>query len=188
MTGHGEVEATPVLVRNVLARRSIYDIRPSDQKDVIRKPEGQILRRDSKVLDLSVERLRNRFDAVLVLLDLEDDCPATVGPELERRVRDVCGNVPSAVVICYRELETWFLHDAKTLFDVEPPADPEARRDAKGWIRKNARAGYNEKADSPGLCAGLNMDQLTKRSDSFRVFVDRIESIAQALSAPAELP
>ena len=82
----------------------------------------------------------------------------------------------------WRELETWFVWSAETLLGVPPPTHPEAKRDAKNWLRHNGRPNYNEVADAPGLAAKLDIDRVRAGSDSFRIFCDRIENIARRLS------
>lgn len=181
VSGHSEVAAVPILVRRLLHEQlCIYDVQPGQP---LRKPEGQLLQRDGGTLEDAVRRLRRRHDAVLVMVDLEDDCPAEHGPTLQARCEAACPDKPVAFVAAWRELETWFVHSARALLDAEPPADPEARRDAKRFLKHNGCPGYNERADAPALAAGLDLEHVRARSDSFRVFCDRVERIARALTA-----
>src|SRR5688572_29082730 len=79
--------------------------------------------------------------AVLVVLDGDDDCPAQLGPVLLRRAEGACRTIPVAVVLAKKEFEAWFIASAASLAgrrglpaDLRAPADPEAIRDAKGWL------------------------------------------------------
>lgn len=180
VSGHCEIEALPVLLRRILEENlQRFDIRVSVPH---RKSEGSLMHQRSDVLARAVERVAAGNDAVLVLLDNEDGCPKTDGPRLQDRAAQATG-LPVAVVMAWRELETWFLHDAHALFDVVPDFAPEARRDAKGWIRRNRPLGYDPVEDAPGLCARLDWRRVRETSDSFRVFVDRVERLVAAIDA-----
>lgn len=183
VSGRGEEEAIPLLLRRVLQEYlSEYAVQPGD---MLRKAETQLLHRRQDVLERSIRRLARKNDAILIVVDSEDDCPAQLGPEFQARARAAYTDerVPIFFVCVYRELETWFIHDAMNLFGVEPLADPYSRRDAKGWIKHNTDLrGYSEVLHSPKLCGQLEILELIERSDSFRVFVDRIERIVGALS------
>ena len=183
VSGRGEEEAIPLLLRRVLHEYlSEYAIQPGD---MLRKAETQLLHRKQDVLERTIQRLARKNDAILIVVDSEDDCPAQLGPEFQARARAAYADerVPIFFVCVYRELETWFIHDAMNLFGVEPLADPYSRRDAKGWIKHSTDLrGYSEVLHSPRLCGQLELLELMERSDSFRVFVDRIERIVAALS------
>ena len=79
--------------------------------------------------------------AILVLLDADDDCPATLGPLLLARAAAVAPSYRVSVVLAKSEYEAWFLASAKTVAghigirsSFTPPAEPEAVRDAKGYL------------------------------------------------------
>lgn len=87
---------------------------------------------------------------VLILLDCEDDCPARFGPRLLDQARAVAPDVNIIVALAHREYETWFMAAAESLRGVEGmsgavgrPADPEATRDAKGWLGRHLPHGYD---------------------------------------------
>lgn len=82
--------------------------------------------------------------AVLVLFDLDDDCPAQIGPLVAQRIRKQAPWPFSIVVVCaYREYESWFLASLNTIHpDHSYPDDPESPRDAKGWLER--KFGYRE--------------------------------------------
>lgn len=180
VSGHTEVAAAPILIRRVLYERlSVFDVQPDR---VLRKAENQLLKEGSIVLEQSIQRLRQNHDAVLVMVDLEDDCPARRGPMLQARCDAACPDKPVAFVAAWREFETWFLWDANNLIGVQEPTHPERGRDAKKFLKKNRIDGYNEVADAPGFAARLDLERVRARSDSFRVFCDRVERLARALA------
>lgn len=87
---------------------------------------------------------------VLILLDCEDSCPATLGPDLLQRARAVRDNVDIFVVLAYREFETWFIAAAHSLRglralprDLDPPDNTERIRDAKGWLGRRMNVAYD---------------------------------------------
>jgi hypothetical protein len=133
--------------------------------------------------------------ALLVLLDADDDCPATLGPELLTRVRAVREDVPAVVVVANREFEAWLLASADSLRghrglpdDLEPPGDSEAIRDAKGWLqdrRIDGRA-YSPTIDQPALTAVLQLDRARTRSASFDKLWRDIEHLIAATSEIGE--
>lgn len=80
-------------------------------------------------------------DGVLVILDADNDCPATEGPKLLTRVRAVARDTPVGLVLAKCEFEAWFLAAAESLAGhqglrkpLRPPANPEAIPKAKEWL------------------------------------------------------
>jgi hypothetical protein len=140
--GHGEVEAVPVLLRRIAEMtypRPLLKI-----NHPIRVKIGSFLKDDSyfkKQVTLAAAKAAQSGGFVLILLDCEDDCPAIFGPQILEHARAVRSDVNYVVVLAYREYESWFLAAAPSLrgiygfpLDLEPPADVEAIRDAKGWL------------------------------------------------------
>ena len=70
-----------------------------------------------------------------------------------------------AVVIAVREFEAWFVAAASSLAGAgklgaatAAPADPEAIRDAKGWLSRGLGRPYDEVRDQPSLAALFDLD------------------------------
>ncbi|WP_207757047.1 hypothetical protein [Nonomuraea cypriaca] len=55
---------------------------------------------------------------ILVIVDSDDDCPATLGPKLLERIQVARPGLLAAVVLAHREFEAWFLAAAASLKDV----------------------------------------------------------------------
>jgi hypothetical protein len=110
----------------------------------IRVKSGSFLN-DSNYRDrhvaLAAAKARQAQGHILVMLDSEDDCPATLGPRLAAEVSAQAADVSVLIALAHREYETWFMAAAESLRGVEgladtasAPADPERTRDAKGWL------------------------------------------------------
>lgn len=105
--------------------------------------------RDRHVM-LAAAKARQARGCVLVLLDSEDHCPAQLGPRLLADVSEVARDIPFIVCLAYREYETWFVAAVESLRGIEGmspevscPADPEAFRDAKGWLGRHLPHRYD---------------------------------------------
>ncbi len=172
--GQGDVTAVPVLIRRIAAERypeiAIHIPRP------IRVNRTQVVLPDQleQEVELAAKRI-GRNGAIFIILDSDDDCPAQLGPALLYRASQVRDNLPIAVVLAKRELETWFLAAAESLrgirglkSDIEPPNDPEAIRGAKEWLHNRMQKGktYSPRRDQPALAALFDFEQ-ARQTDSF---------------------
>jgi len=173
--GDGEVEAVPLLIRRI-ARESYPDVAINVISPPIRIPRDKLVKADE--LERAVElaaRQAGRGGAILVLIDSDDDCPAQVGPALLERAHAARTDFPIGVVLAKCEFEAWFLAAAESLrgrrglrTDLVRPVDPEAIRDAKGWIRDRMPDGrkYRETLDQPAFSAVFDLSA-ARSSDSF---------------------
>ncbi len=110
----------------------------------IRVASGSFLNDDNQFrrhVTLAAEKAKARSVSVLIVLDSEDDCPATLGPALLGRARAVRDDVPILVALAWREYETWFVTAASSLagrhglpVDLQPPPAPESVRGAQEWL------------------------------------------------------
>ena len=173
--GYGEVEAVPKLVHRIAEDYLTMTVK---QELVIVIPPPIRVKRTQVVkvgeLERKVElaaRKINGQGAILIILDSEDDCPAELGPSLLHRASQVRQNLPIAVVLAKYEFESWFLAAAESLRrqrelkdDIDPPKDPEAIRDAKGWLSQQMEGSrrYRERAISPHSQHSLTSNKLVK--------------------------
>lgn len=123
---------------------------------------------------------------ILVVLDADDDCPAELGPRILRWAVATRGDRAIAVVVAKREFESWFVQAARSLrgmrgmpAELTPPADPEAVRDAKGWLRKSMGT-YSPTTDQPALAALFDLEE-ARASSSFDKLV---RDLARLLGRP----
>jgi hypothetical protein len=161
--GHGEVEASPILVRRLLEQQGITGVeipRPW------RLPRGKMLKRTE--LARAIEMMARKTEpagALLILLDADDDCPAQLGPRILEWAEQTRRDRPLSVVIAKREFEAWFLGAAESLrgqrglaSNLVAPESPEAVRDAKGWLSSRMPTGYSETVDQPALASVFDLD------------------------------
>lgn len=175
--GDGEVAALPVLLRRIaLWRTPNSDVRVLPP---IRVYKDRFLNRpDEFSRHLKLAAAKAGDDGwVLILLDADDDCPATKGSHITALARGVVPYRRLAVVLANREYEAWFiaaaesLHQTRTFSWSALDADTEAERprNAKGWMRERMTSGaYRETTDQPAFSAKFDLQQAFDRSRSFR--------------------
>jgi len=126
---------------------------------------------------------------VLVLLDVDDDCAATLGPELLARAQRATP-LPVRVVCAVREFEAWFLASRDSLTaagrfspDAELPADPEAVRDAKGRVRAATPAGrsYVAVSDQSSFVSAMDLLEVEQRSASFQKLTRDVDDLLEQI-------
>jgi hypothetical protein len=180
--GFGEVEAAPLLIRRLvtwLAPHLQLEIaRPYRVKRQRIVKEGEL----ERVVDF-MSRSIGPGGALLVLLDADYDCPATLGPELLARARKARPDRQIAVILAKQEFEAWFLAALSSLRGVrtisgavEPPSDPESVAGAKGWLERQMSSGYSETVDQAALTAVMDL-VAARRADSFDKLVRDISAI-----------
>jgi len=181
--GHGDVAAVGVLLRRLAtaAGVSIEVSRP------IRIPRNRLVKEPE--LRRAVEfagRQTRPGDAVLVLIDADDDCPALLAPRLLGWAKAERADRRIAVVLARREFEAWFIAAADSLVangklvaGTQPPADAETIPDAKGWLKHAMRGSYSETVDQPALAALFDLDAARRCSSFAKMCRDFV-----ALTAP----
>ncbi len=112
---------------------------------------------------------------ILVLLDADRDCPAWLAPQLLARALAARSDRNIRVVLAKMEYEAWFLAAAASLAGragideaVDPPDDPEAVRDAKGWLSARMPPGrrYRETLHQASFSNMFDLD-LARAAPSF---------------------
>lgn len=172
--GHGESEAVPVLIRRIA-----LNVDPGLVPEILRPlrvPSARLKRADelSRSIALAVSKLKGR-GGILILIDCDDDCPATAGPSLLAQARSIRPDVPMAVVLAKREYEAWFLAAAESIRGhrglpdhLSAPDAPEEIRGAKEWLSRQMPPGesYSPTTDQAALTAVFDMEA-ARRADSF---------------------
>ena len=192
--GDGEVEAVPLLLRRVLGERyGRYDIRI--QKPINARGKTKLLRKFGSFLEYA--RRDQECNAVLVLLDGDEDCPRDLATDLACTAAGLNMGIPVAVVCAHREYEAWFVASldsgtgdnicatlglSETVFhegDIESITSP------KGWIqvRMPRSSGYKETQDQPALTPFIDIEHTQRRSRSFRRFCHAVEEILCAIDS-----
>lgn len=197
--GYGEERAVPLLVRRWLERRRFH--RHFDVLDVAinAKGSGKLKAAYDRARHLGIEHyveaaLRNDPDAILVVLDADDECLERpredgLGPALLARARAVAEHVPLAVVVANREYEAWFLASLTCLrgAGLLPEATrlpgtlvPEAPRSCKGLIEELMGGRYEERVHQYRLTRGITFSpRAAYRSPSFGKLVRDLERLTR---------
>lgn len=188
--GHGEVNAVPILVRRIAEQVAPLPLRVNRP---IRISRPNLLQKGGLegALQLAVLQASPK-GGVLVILDADDDCPATMGPELLKRAKAAVSHIPLGLVLAKCEFEAWFLAAGESLAGrrglpdaLSSPANPESIRGAKEWLSKQMPRGqiYAPAVDQAALAATMDLALAKKRSDLFAKCMREIESLLRILSA-----
>ncbi|MHC9011642.1 DUF4276 family protein [Stenotrophomonas rhizophila] len=175
--GDGEVAALPILLRRMAAWRSPYNY--VDIPQPIRVKRDRFLNKETEFSrHLQLAGMKCGDDGwVLILLDADDDCPAELAPRILARAAAVLPHRSISVVLANREFEAWYIGAASSLHGVrgleisdrDLTCDPEAPRDAKGWLRLRMRSGtYGETTDQPAFAARVDLELAKRRCRSFQ--------------------
>ena len=189
MEGHGEADppgggqepAAKVLVARLLEHFQPGGLYPARQRPWRLDSCGDFYPHTERLL--AALRAHQEFDdcaAVLVLFDLDDDCPREVGPQVAGRIRGM-GVLPfSVMVVCAKcEYEAWFLASLPSIQDGQLyPGDPEARRGAKEWLQ--SKFGYREVREQSRYTRKLDVALAMERSRSFRRLCHAFEELIAA--------
>jgi hypothetical protein len=171
--GHGEVAAGPRLVGRCC--HSVKRVRP------IRIKRQRVA--DAHEQDRLAVLVRNalgdaRTGAVLVMLDADDDCAATLGPTLEAALGQRLPGVLVRCALAVREFESWLLAGRRDVGDV----DDRSRGGKAKLITLVGR--YRPTVDQPRLTSELDLAVAQARSRSFRRLLKVLAEI-EALAARA---
>lgn len=155
--GRGEVGAVPVLLRRIAATLQV----PLVVHRPIPLGRGKLVKESElhRVVRLAAMQT-GPGDAILIVLDADDDCAARLGPQLLAWAQAERSDRKISVVVAVREFEAWFVAAAESLVQAgklhagtTAPSDPEGIRDAKGWLSRCMSHGYRPTIDQPKLSA-----------------------------------
>ena len=163
--GKGEVGAIPLLIRRICNELfGIFKLRTSPP---VRITKSKLVRGGELERAIRLAQMTNHaLGPVLVVLDADDDCPATLGPLLKSRAFAIISPDAVSIVIPKYEFETWFLTAARSLSGrrglregLVPPPEPTAIRGAKEWLTRNMIPGrkYSPSVDQAALVAGMDL-------------------------------
>jgi hypothetical protein len=148
-----------------------------------------IHRDDEFSRQLQLANRKAQGGAVLVLLDADDDCPATLSRELAARGRAFVHDAALHVIVANREYEAWFLAAAGSLAgkrglgrSLVAPRVPDDVRNAEGWLSERMPSGrYHEVSDQPALTAVFDLELARQNSRSFRKLAKTVEQLLGAM-------
>jgi hypothetical protein len=189
--GQGDVDAVPLLCERIRVSLQAWGWRVAAQP--VRQQRSRLV--DHKVvsplrppnadgLARAVLLARQRGDAVLVVCDSDDDCPATWGPA----ARDLASHlVASEAVMVVREYETWLLHAcSQEELKRHGIRDVEARRGAKELLRR-VIGNYQPTTHQLGRTKTMDLDRVRARSDSFDKLVRALGALFGVPTPPRPL-
>jgi hypothetical protein len=173
--GFGEERAVPLLVRRWLRFRNFHGQFDVLDRAINAKGSGRLKAAFDPQRHVGIEHyihaaLGNHPDAILVLLDADDECVRRgrgrgLGPELLARAREAAAQVPVAVVVANREYEAWFLASLQAMRRTgllpeaggrPDPAAPEGISDCKGAVAALMGHRYEETVHQLQLTAGIS--------------------------------
>lgn len=181
------MEAVPVLLRRLVDEAQAWPVQIGRP---IRRPRNQLAGESGVKRAVRLARVQPDCDGILMLLDGDLDCPAELGPTVQRWAADAAGGVPCSVVIAYREYEAWFLAAIESLrghrnvrSDAEPHPNPENPRGAKERLEQRMRPGtsYIETTDQPAFSAKLSLSVAYRRSRSFRKLASSFGNLVRSM-------
>ena len=189
--GHGEVEAVPILLR-----RFAFEVFETYEFNVLqpyRLPKGRMIAEPH--LENAVTLARLKLDqcggrqAILIMIDADDDCPAQEAPALLERAVTVAGTIPVSVVFAKAEYEAWFLAAVRSLrgdwgiaSDATAPDNPEAIRGAKEYLERRYMAHgatYSPTVDQPALTHRFSFEEARQSCPSFNKLWRDLERLFQ---------
>jgi hypothetical protein len=184
--GDGEVRAVPILIRRIITHYSPGAYVPVERPIPVSR--SGLIQTDllERTIELAARRTKPS-DGILLLLDADDECPRELAEALLIRARAARPDRSISVVAANREYEAWFLAAAQSIRgkrglaeDMEPPADPEAIRDAKGWLARHTPRGFTYKptVDQPALTDLFDLEQ-AQTARSFRKLVKEVLGLAR---------
>ena len=124
---------------------------------------------------------------LLLLLDAEEDCPATLAPRLLARAKAARSDADIACVLANRELENWFKAAAASLAglcglpnDLSVPANPE-KGSGDSWLtrqiqKQNRHRKYTKPTDAVELAKRMDIPQCRDHSPSFDKLCRELEA------------
>jgi hypothetical protein len=171
--GHGEIESASKLINKMWVNLQLPLI------PIANAIRWSNLHKDQGLLK-GVDFIRNKPNArgLIILRDDEDNCPANLAPLKAAFLRTLNAPFPIAYVIMYREYETIFISyldhfNGQTVphlirgtiqfkDNINTPANPEAIRDAKGYITSMLVGGttYKPTTDQLSLTQSLDINLL----------------------------
>jgi hypothetical protein len=181
--GHGEEQAAPVLIRRIAHERGFYG---SLDCSVRRLTKSQLVKPTE--LERAVEALSRqmgRGQAIMVLMDADEDCPANLSAELKARCLAAHAHLNVSIVLANREYEGWFLAAASSLAGQRglssvliPPAHPESISGAKEWLTAQMPSdqAYSPTRHQAAFSQRIDLTQ-ARAARSFRKFEKEVVSL-----------
>jgi hypothetical protein len=177
--GQGEVEALPCLCSRIRDHLGVDDWFVDPQP--IRMPRNKLVTSGKGAAGLAAKdgirravtlASRRPADAVFILCDADDDCPATWGPQASEIIQST---IPGGAVMAVREYEAWLLA-AMTATATIGTTPIDQIRGAKERLAK-LHPGYKPTLHQLKLTQGLNLESVQALSTSFDKLIRTLAKI-----------
>lgn len=173
--GHGEKDAIPLLLRRLVHgkfQRWMTQFKPYNA-------HGRGNLTDPKRFDqiLSRSLMERDLEAIIVVLDAENDCPKDLAVKLADWVRQRNPQAPVAIVVANRCYEAWLL--AGHCWDKQPEAITPGM--AKGLIGRKMGQPYKETINQTRLTAQMKIWKAYRHCRSFRRLVNAVRQLINAV-------
>jgi len=183
--GHGEKDAVPLLLRRILSLYEIWNWSVARPIQV-----GNLNKLKMKLPSFIKYALKYKDCAgILILLDLDDGCPAIENKNLSERINNLYLHCPVSVVFAHREYEAWFLASIETIVrdnnkfpqNLIYTKDVESKRGVKEWLSSQLPSGYSYKptVDQASFTNLIDIRIAQQRSRSFRRLCHAVEQIVK---------
>jgi len=184
--GHGEKEAVPLLLRRILTFQEVWHWTVARPIQV-----GNLNKLKMKLPSFIKYALKYKDCAgILILLDLDDECPAVENKNLSKQINNLYLNCPAPVVFAHREYEAWFLasieaiaRDKNNIFPqtLVYEKDVESKRGVKEWLSSQLPPGFSYKPtiDQARFTNLIDIHVAQQKSRSFRRLCHAVEQIVQ---------
>ncbi len=212
--GDGDVAAAPVLLKRSLAELNVLETIAPDKDAIRIGEFPGAAKNDFEVFRKRILVAAKRKDMAGCLVLLDGDCKFCRGRQpfcarhaaidMAAAAKDAGAGTlfSAAIVFACQEFESWLiagieslagkpLSDRRVLIDKYDPAHTpipanleEAPRDAKGWLSKVAKTGYNPPRDQDELTKIVDFDVIrARRLRGFRRFEAAVKELVDAIQS-----
>jgi hypothetical protein len=193
--GPGDVAALPELLGRILLERfNRTDVIVAQGKSRVVTANGR-QKLESK-LENFLQHAQNKpeCDAILVLLDADDDCPVNLAQGILKRCEQLGLTSPVEIVCAHREYESWFLASLDTIKGQRGISDTAALshdaedvQNPKQWLTNQMPPGraYKETTHQAPLTQHIDIGMAHNNSRSFRRLCHALELLLDSTSSPA---
>ena len=183
--GYGEVQALPVLLRRLLEMAGAWEVKISRP---IRRNRSELTEERGVTKAVQLARHQQACEAILIVFDGDQDCPAELGPKVRGWAVAAAGGVPCEVVLPHREYEAWFLATIESLRthdlirnDAEPYPNPERPGGAKKALGERMAGNYFPTRHQATLSKSLSLGDAYRHSRSFRKLTTSFGALLKAM-------
>jgi hypothetical protein len=175
--GQGDVASIPLLLRNYLHTRHIYE-------DILGKPvplkgKGSATKSGGIEGYAAAATSRPGCKALLLVLDADEEKSCILGPEMAARISQVT-RIPILVAVAERDYEDWLYSSAETL-QIESLQFRNSKRGLKE-IQSAMDVKYRKSVWQSRLTARIDFKLTRARSSSFDRLLKRFDLLVDSLT------